>query len=540
MEYRESSPTDSVIHRTRDESKNLNHSIEEENSSASSHQEEQPYESVFKDVLHDIQKGKWFLKTPQRNPLSEHYIGIDQIPKQRQDIISRQGIQFNMMVVGQAGLGKQTFVNTLYGKPITSLSKNNIREDLVEINCQFSNSSIGSDDNKEEGSAGSGESTGPKELWRPFLKQNIVLTPNYGSKCNNMFAWLPLVNYIEENMRSYMFQEEQPERTRLKDNRVHVALYFLNPTMKGLDVLDVITMKELSHRVNLIPVIAKSDIMTRDELNAFKTEVQQILVAQDISVCKFLHEDQRFKENIEQYLTHIPFGIVSSCSSHYRTEHEADKVAGRKYKTGVAEVNNASHSDMGLLRQLLIDEMMMDFIDSTETYYESCREMLLDLRLSGVPDSFEDLPKYEQNSKDPRQLKEVAEGGDLLSIYRGIEGFNKAKMDELFANWDSEFLWKQLEIKGRFQNLLQVEECKFQEWSQTLLRRQELYARELNDIYNSISVLTGDCQELECALQQQLQGHRNAFPTLPSGSSGSVTAPYSENGTTLVSLLSRR
>jgi len=57
------------------------------------------------------------------------------------------------------------------------------------------------------------------------------------------------------------------------DTRIHACLYFISPTGHGLKALDVVTMRELAKRVNVIPVIAKADTTSKEELIRFKQRV---------------------------------------------------------------------------------------------------------------------------------------------------------------------------------------------------------------------------------------------------------------------------
>jgi septin family protein len=70
-----------------------------------------------------------------------------------------------------------------------------------------------------------------------------------------------------------MLQEQQPRRGERIDLRVHACLYFIRPTGHGLKPLDIEVMKRLSSRVNLIPVIAKADTLSPNDLLKFKSRV---------------------------------------------------------------------------------------------------------------------------------------------------------------------------------------------------------------------------------------------------------------------------
>ncbi|CCO30251.1 Cell division control protein 12 AltName: Full=Septin [Rhizoctonia solani AG-1 IB] len=67
-----------------------------------------------------------------------------------------------------------------------------------------------------------------------------------------------------------MRQEQQPQRDEKTDMRVHACLYFIRPTGHTLKPLDIEIMKRLGTRVNLIPVIAKADTLTQNDLAVFK------------------------------------------------------------------------------------------------------------------------------------------------------------------------------------------------------------------------------------------------------------------------------
>ncbi|CAJ0768672.1 11425_t:CDS:2, partial [Entrophospora sp. SA101] len=80
--------------------------------------------------------------------------------------------------------------------------------------------------------------------------------------------WLPIVEFIDDQHESYMRQEQQPHRKEKLDMRP----------------LDIEIMKRLGSRVNLIPVIAKADTLTPNDLDTFKRKIREVIATQNIQV----------------------------------------------------------------------------------------------------------------------------------------------------------------------------------------------------------------------------------------------------------------
>ena len=64
--------------------------------------------------------------------------------------------------------------------------------------------------------------------------------------------------------------ESRVNRSTITDNRVHALLYFIEPTGHSLKALDIQVMKQVHEKVNLIPIITKSDTLTDEEIADFK------------------------------------------------------------------------------------------------------------------------------------------------------------------------------------------------------------------------------------------------------------------------------
>ena len=107
------------------------------------------------------------------------------------------------------------------------------------------------------------------------LRLTIIDTPGFGDFIDNETCWKPILECIEGRYDAFLEQESRVNRRKILDNRVHALIYFIPPTGHCLRPIDIEFMKRLHHRVNIIPVIAKSDTMTEEELHTFKLRVSE-------------------------------------------------------------------------------------------------------------------------------------------------------------------------------------------------------------------------------------------------------------------------
>jgi Septin family protein len=78
---------------------------------------------------------------------------------------------------------------------------------------------------------------------------------------------------IEQRYDTYLEAENKVNRSNIVDNRIHACVYFIQPTGHSLKPLDIEVMRRLHTKVNLIPVIAKADTLTDEEVTLFKQRV---------------------------------------------------------------------------------------------------------------------------------------------------------------------------------------------------------------------------------------------------------------------------
>jgi cell division control protein 12 len=212
-------------------------------------------------------------------------------------------------------------------------------------------------------------------------------------------------------------------------------------------------MKRLGSRVNLIPVIAKADTMTPEEIVAFKQRVREIIAAQGIKVYlpPIDEEDQQAAENARHMQAVMPFSVIGSIEDV--STPDGRLVKGRQYLWGVAEVENEDHCDFKNLRSLLIRTYMLDLITSTEeNHYEAYRLQQMETRKFGEP---------KVKKLDNPKFKEEEEA-----------------------------------LRKRFTEQVKLEESRFRQWEQHLIAERDRLNKDLEQAHSSIKALEGEIDNM--------------------------------------------
>ncbi|EIW66093.1 hypothetical protein TREMEDRAFT_35603 [Tremella mesenterica DSM 1558] len=362
--------------------------------------------------------------TVNRKKLSS-WVGFSNLPNQVHRRSLRRGFQFVAMVVGESGLGKSTLINTLFEtklyQPKVIPLPGQERPKTVDI------TSISAE--IEEGGV--------------RLKLTVVDTPGFGDFVNNEDSWRPIVDNIESRFDHYLEQENRVNRSKLSDNRVHACIYFIQPTGHALKPIDIEFMRRLHTKVNLIPVIAKADTLTEEEVLLFKQRILSDIQHHGIQIFHppaYDNEDEETVMENEEIISKVPFAVVGSDA--LVTGADGRKVRGRAYPWGIIEVDNETHCDFVKLRQMLV-----------RTHMEELREHTNDVL-------------YENYRTD--KLKSMGVSQDE-SVFK--ETNPAVKQAEERAMYDAKLAKIEAEMKMVFQQKVQEKEQKLRQ------SEEELYAR---------------------------------------------------------------
>ncbi|NXW48509.1 SEP10 protein, partial [Nyctiprogne leucopyga] len=127
-----------------------------------------------------------------------------------------------------------------------------------------------------------------------LLKLTVVNTVGFGDQINKRDSYQPIVDYIDAQFESYLQEELKIKRSLFSyhDTRIHVCLYFISPTGHSLKALDLLTMKRLDSKVNIIPIISKADSISKTELQKFKNKIMSELVSNGVQIYQFPADDE--------------------------------------------------------------------------------------------------------------------------------------------------------------------------------------------------------------------------------------------------------
>jgi septin 7 len=123
---------------------------------------------------------------------------------------------------------------------------------------------------------------------------------------------------------------------------------------KSLKPVDIEFMRRLHTRVNLIPIIAKADTMTEEEVIVFKERILADINYHQIQIYQapiYEYDDMETIAENREIMSKIPFAVVGSDKEF---DVNGRRVRGRVYPWGIIEVDNEDHCDFVKLRQMLI------------------------------------------------------------------------------------------------------------------------------------------------------------------------------------------
>ncbi|XP_063564180.1 septin-14 isoform X2 [Gorilla gorilla gorilla] len=323
------------------------------------------------------------------------HFGFECLPNQLVSRSIRQGFTFNILCVGETGIGKSTLIDTLFN---TNLKDNKSSHFYSNVGLQIQTYEL-QESNVQ-------------------LKLTVVETVGYGDQIDKEASYQPIVDYIDAQFEAYLQEELKIKRSLFEyhDSRVHVCLYFISPTGHSLKSLDLLTMKNLDSKVNIIPLIAKADTISKNDLQTFKSKIMSELISNGIQIYQLPTDEETAAQANSSVSGLLPFAVVGSTD-----EEKVGKrmVRGRHYPWGVLQVENENHCDFVKLRDMLLCTNTENLKEKTHTqHYECYRYQKLqkmgftDVGPNNQPVSFQEIFEakrqefYDQCQREEEELKQ--------------------------------------------------------------------------------------------------------------------------------------
>lgn len=203
------------------------------------------------------------------------------------------------------------------------------------------------------------------------IQLKVNYTQNFNLKLENNATGKFITSFIENEYKLILDEELRINRNPHKqDSRIHVAIYFIRPTSRGLSALDIIVLQNISARVNVIPVISKSDTLTEDELRLNKKLIMDNIKLHNINIFRF-EDDEEFQSIQDK----LPFSIISS-----NIIQNGNHI--RNYPWGLLVIEE-SVCDFTLFKNILFGSHLQEFKDQTiNLKYENYRWEQLSNKIS--------------------------------------------------------------------------------------------------------------------------------------------------------------
>lgn len=250
----------------------------------------------------------------------------------------RRRSQFTFMVAGKKCIGKSTFINTLLNRSIATSPSKDINMYMLDVNCEGVNKRI-----------------------------TAIDTPGLGS-LDDTKNIQDVINFIKLQLDKYLAEETKVRRDpAFEDTRIHCLIYFITPG-NALKPIDIELMKMASPFVNIIPVIGKSDALTKEELYMLRRNVSDQIEENNIGL---FNTKGRKMMNCADLDDKVPLAVVCN-EERYRT-HGDNRI----------EVDNPIHCDFTLLKEIMFSSHCESLVEYTDCeIYESYRTEVLSTILS--------------------------------------------------------------------------------------------------------------------------------------------------------------
>lgn len=190
------------------------------------------------------------------------------------------------------------------------------------------------------------------------------------------------------------------------------------------------------------------------------------MAIQDAGIEIYCPDEVDPKRNLD--IKEMPYALIAS--ERVILTEKGEHVRGRQYRWGIAEVENELHCDFIKLRRVLMEQYMLDLIDSTvEKHHQRYRKACMLKRIRHCQEVM-------AQTDGPEVAKNISFEGGLQSLVH-ISRYGREFLEEGRLENDPIFRERQRRMTDKFAVIVAFHEDRFESWRAELRHKQD----ELNE-----------------------------------------------------------
>lgn len=258
-------------------------------------------------------------------------VGFSNVPNQILKKSMQRGFSFNLLVLGERGVGVRSLVNSIYNSEVIPPS----------------------------GKRGEGEEDGQIEEHNTVLKEGEIVFRLKVFVCRER-SLEKASEFIGRRNEMYNRNNVGILREKIEDPRIHGCLFVISPlSFKGAEAA---LLKGVSEICSVIPVISKADTFLPEELLRYKAQIKEDILQAKIGIYAVCDKELREK---------VPFAVCGS-SAFYSRNQKASR--GRMYPWGFVDAESPELFDLTRLRGVLMERSLVDLRKKSVKYYRAWKE----------------------------------------------------------------------------------------------------------------------------------------------------------------------
>ncbi|KAM0682393.1 Cell division control protein 3 [Mitosporidium daphniae] len=333
--------------------------------------------------------GDYFLTSKTILGDSSSWVGFSSYANQLHRQYSLSGFVLNILVVGEAGVGKVTLLKSLF-----SLSEADVNTKIAHEPSEHQKEAIGCHEEERAACLKFTEYSKSIEEFELSMTMNITVVDGFGDQVDNVDMLPRIIQRVHKGLEEYCSAESdifRRFRGEIVDSRYHACIYLLPPWRTSLRKIDILAMSKLDKVINLIPVIGRAEILTLRELSLLKGRILKDISRFGIQLFYPTVDDRDedfVQEEVKRLKSSIPFAVIGALLQHNNGSPQSAPLKCREYPWGKINIESDEYYDFLKFKQVLISDHSEELRRKATILYEIYRADILSKKPTSPPKKY--------------------------------------------------------------------------------------------------------------------------------------------------------